>query len=115
MNNTNNYRRSHRVRTTIRKGGSVLPRLSVFRSNKYLSVQIIDDMTGTTMASAHIKEINNFEKLTRMEQATALGKLIADKAKKGKIQAVLFDRGSYAYHGLVRSIAEGAREGGLNF
>jgi large subunit ribosomal protein L18 len=106
-------RRSYKTRTKLRAGLTDAPRLSIFRSNKSLSFQIIDDTKGKTLASAYSRELDS--KLTRMEQAEELGKLIAKKAKEKNITTVVFDRGSAAYHGLVKKAAEGAREGGLIF
>lgn len=90
------------------------PRLTVFRSNKYFYAQIIDDSKGVTLVSAYERELK--EKIpTKAQRARALGKLLAEKAKKTKFQAVVFDKGSYKYHGRVKSFAEAAREGGLKF
>ncbi len=105
-------RRAHRTRAKLH-GTAVRPRLSVFRSAKHFSAQLIDDDNGKTLASVHDKEVDT--KIKPIEQSTALGKLIADKAKAAKVTAVIFDRGSYAYHGRVKAFAEGAREGGLTF
>ncbi|MDP3880656.1 MAG: 50S ribosomal protein L18 [bacterium] len=91
-------------------------RLSVFRSNKNLYAQLIDDSKGETVASASIKSATAKESkdMTKgLAQAFALGQLIAEKAKAKKIEKAVFDRGSYAYHGKVKALAEGAREGGL--
>ena len=88
------------------------PRLSVFRSHKSMFVQIIDDLKGNTLVSAHTQGLQGKE-VKRIEIARALGELIAKKAKEKKISAVVFDRGSYRYHGLVKAVAEGARKGGL--
>lgn len=104
-------RRAHRVRTKIR-GTTDRPRLSVFRSLKHLSAQIIDDRQQQTLASASDTEINGKKGLERAKQ---IGKLIAERAKKKKIAEVTFDRGAYAYHGQVKALADGAREGGLKF
>lgn len=86
--------------------------MSVFRSLKHLSVQIIDDHKQQTLASASDMEIKGKKGLERAKQ---IGKLIAERAKKKKITAVTFDRGAYAYHGQVKALAEGAREGSLKF
>lgn len=99
-------RRHNRVRAKIR-GTAGTPRLYVFRSNKFLYAQIIDDDKGHTIVS-----VRGIKKLTGAHEA---GKLIAQKAKDQKIEKVVFDRGGYKYHGRVRAVAEGAREGGLQF
>ncbi|HJN85358.1 50S ribosomal protein L18 [Candidatus Uhrbacteria bacterium] len=104
-------RRAHRTRARLH-GTAGRPRLSVFRSAKHFTAQLIDDDAGKTLASVHDKEI---EKGTPLEKAQALGKLIADKSKKAGVETLIFDRGSYAYHGRVKAFAEGAREGGLKF
>ncbi len=105
-------RRHGRVRAKI-SGTAACPRLSVFRSNRGMFLQLIDDEAGKTLASATSVEVK--EKGKKVEISKELGKLIAEKAKAKKISAVVFDRGSYKYHGRVQAVAEGAREGGLNF
>ncbi len=109
-------RRHRRVRAKI-SGTAQRPRLSVFRSHRGLYVQLIDDAKGHTLVSAHSREIKKAatgSKNRRVQIAYELGKLLAEKAKeKGIVQAV-FDRGGYKYHGRVKAIAEGARQGGLN-
>lgn len=90
------------------------PRVSVFRSNRYISVQVIDDVKNTTVASMSEKKIEG-DKVTKSEKARKLGVLLAKEAIKHKIKKVVFDRGSYAYHGRVKQVAEGLREGGLEF
>lgn len=105
-------RRKIRVRAGLLMAKKRL-RLSVFRSNKYLYAQIIDDKAGQTKVSATTKELK--EKATKLEKARSLGKIIAEKALKAGIKEVVFDRGSYKFHGRVKSLAEGAREGGLKF
>jgi|ERR1051325_1936295 large subunit ribosomal protein L18 len=104
-------RRANRVRARIR-GVSVSPRLSVFRSNKYISAQLIDDASGKTLASVNSRSLK--EKSKKSELAKKVGLLIAEKAKKLKIERAVLDRGRYLYHGRVKALAEGAREGGLN-
>ena len=103
-----------RIRKTI-KGSAAAPRLSVFRSNKEIYAQLIDDTTGKTIvaASSRDKEIEN--KDNKSSTAIAVGKLIAEKAMKAGVAKVTFDRGGYLYHGRVKSLAEGAREAGLKF
>ncbi len=104
--------RSKRTRTKI-KGISSRPRLSVFRSNKHISAQIIGDGQKKTLVSANDLKIKG--KMTKTEIAQEVGKSIAQKAVKKEIKEVVFDRGKYRYHGRVKALAEGAREGGLKF
>ncbi|MEP0132447.1 MAG: 50S ribosomal protein L18 [Eudoraea sp.] len=111
--------RRERIRRRIRKvsfGTAERPRLSVFRSNKEIYAQIIDDNNGTTLvaASSRDKELSK-SKGTKTEIANLVGKAVAEKAKKAGIEAVAFDRGGNLYHGRVKSLAEGAREAGLKF
>ena len=103
-------RRQKRVRMKIR-GTSDKPRLSVFRSHQHIYAQLIDDGSGKTIVAASSFEIK--EKLKKAEMAKRIGNLIAEKAKKVGIGAVVFDRGRYRYHGRVQALAEGARDGGL--
>ena len=92
------------------------PRLSVFRSNKEIYAQVIDDTTGQTLVSASSRDKGlSSAKGTKSEIAHEVGKALAEKAKKAGIEKVSFDRGGNLYHGRVKSLAEGAREGGLNF
>ncbi|MEX1013783.1 MAG: 50S ribosomal protein L18 [Candidatus Paceibacterota bacterium] len=112
--NNKRFLRKNRTRKTVGKGTSEKPRLSVYRSNKYIHAQIIDDNSGKTLISASSKEVNK-EKGTKSEKASKLGKILAEKALKEDIKNVFFDRGEYRYHGRVKALAEGAREGGLNF
>lgn len=93
-------------------GTAERPRLSVFRSNKQIYAQLIDDENGDTIASASSLE-DNKTKGNKIEQAKLVGKEIAEKAKKAKISTVIFDRNGYLYHGRVKSLAESARENGL--
>ena len=104
-----------RIRRTI-KGTAERPRLSVYRSNKQIYAQIIDDLNGVTLASASSSS-KDFEvmKDKKVEIAKAVGKAIATKAAKSGITSVVFDRGGYLYHGRVKALAEGAREAGLKF
>lgn len=115
---TKEYRRS-RIKKRIRKvvsGDSSAPRMSVFRSNSEIYVQLIDDLQGHTLAAASSAEIEIAkQKVTKIEKAALVGKSIAAKAKEAGIEAVRFDRGGYLYHGRVKSLADGAREGGLKF
>lgn len=111
--------RRQRIKRRIRKvsfGTAARPRLSVFRSNKEIYVQVIDDNNGVTLvaASSRDKEIAS-AKGTKSEIATLVGKAVAEKALKAGVEAVAFDRGGCLYHGRVKSLAEGAREAGLKF
>ena len=110
----NMLRRAQRVRRRLKKYSNGRPRLSVFRSSKNISVQIIDDVTGTTLASASTLEDKKV-KGSNLDAATHIGKLIAERAKKAKIEDVIFDRGPYLYHGRVKALADAAREAGLKF
>jgi len=96
-------------------GTAQRPRLSVFRSNTGIFAQLIDDEKNVTLVSASTKEADKKGKVNKTEAALALGKLIAQKAKDKKIETVVFDRGGNRYHGRVKAVAEGAREGGLEF
>ena len=106
-------RRLFRVRKKVR-GSSEKPRMSVFKSNRHLSVQIIDDEKSVTLASASTLQDKSLEGKSK-ESARKLGTFIADLAKKQNIQAVVFDRGSNKYHGLLAELANAARESGLQF
>lgn len=104
-------RRKRRVRSRIH-GVASKPRLSVFRSNRHLYAQLIDDSTGKTIVSASSREIKKGGG-GKIGAAKKVGELLAERAKKAGIGAAVFDRGSYSYHGRVRALAESAREGGL--
>ena len=109
--------RRQRIKFRIRKivsGTAAKPRLSVFRSNKEIYAQLIDDVNGVTLLAASSRE-KEIGKGTNVEVAAAVGKLVGEKALKAGIDAVTFDRGGYLYHGRVKSVADGAREGGLQF
>jgi large subunit ribosomal protein L18 len=106
-------KRRRRVRAKIR-GSAERPRISVFRSNRGISVQLIDDETGRTMASVNWIE-PELRGLEPMEQATRAGALLAERAKAAGVESAVFDRGGYKYHGRVKALADGAREGGLAF
>jgi large subunit ribosomal protein L18 len=109
--------RRQRIRFRIRKtisGTAANPRLSVFRSNKEIYAQLIDDVNGVTLLAASSRE-KEIGKGTNVEVATAVGKLVAEKALKAGIELVTFDRGGYLYHGRIKSLAEGARAAGLKF
>jgi large subunit ribosomal protein L18 len=106
----------HRIRKKI-SGSTEKPRFVVFRSNKQIYAQLIDDINGKTMVSVSslAKEIAAKEKITKTEQAKLVGKLAAEKSKEAGIEQVVFDRGGYLYHGRVKALADAAREGGLKF
>lgn len=104
----------HRVRKKI-SGTSARPRLSVYRSNRSIYCQIIDDTKNITLISASSHDDSISATTTKAEQSKAVGKLVAERALAANIEAVVFDRGGYLYHGRVSALAEGAREGGLKF
>jgi large subunit ribosomal protein L18 len=116
--NVTNARRKQRVRLALRRSGGGRPRLSVFRSSKHIYAQVIDDQKGESLASA-----SSLEKAMResgktganIDAAKAVGKLLAERAVKNGVSEVVFDRGSYLYHGRVKALADAAREGGLSF
>jgi large subunit ribosomal protein L18 len=99
------------------EGTSERPRLNVYRSSKHIYAQIVDDTKGHTLASASSlsKELESFKTGANKAAARAVGKLIAQKAAEKKLSKVVFDRGGYLYHGRIKELAEGAREGGLKF
>ncbi|MBK0370934.1 50S ribosomal protein L18 [Flavobacterium agrisoli] len=103
----------YRIRKTI-SGSATKPRLSVFRSNKEIYAQLIDDVNGITILAASSRE-KEIGKGTNVEIAAAVGKLVAEKALKAGVETVTFDRGGYLYHGRIKSLAEGARAAGLKF
>jgi large subunit ribosomal protein L18 len=112
--------RRHRIKMRIRKvvhGTTVKPRLSVFRSNRGIYVQIIDDTAGRTLlsVSSRNKEVMAKTGISKTEQAKMVGKLAAEKSKEAGITEIIFDRNGYLYHGRVKALAEAAREGGLKF
>ncbi len=113
-NNTQEQRRQVRVRAKI-FGTNDKPRLSVFKSNKYIFAQVINDEIGKTIVGISEKELTVKEKSNKTQRAKELGVAIAKKAIGKKIKTVAFDRGSYLYHGRIKALAEGAREGGLKF
>ncbi len=118
MSNVKAQRRQ-KIRYNIRKkisGSSQKPRLSVFRSNNDIYVQLIDDLKGATIAAASSKDKDIVaQKVTRIEASKLVGSAIARKATELGVKEVVFDRGGYLYHGRVKSLADGAREGGLQF
>jgi large subunit ribosomal protein L18 len=106
-------RRRRRVRAKIR-GNAERPRLSVFRSNRGIGAQLIDDVNGHTLAAVNWTE-TDLKSLGRMDQAKRAGELLAQRAKEAGVETVVFDRGGYRFHGKVKALADGAREGGLKF
>jgi large subunit ribosomal protein L18 len=118
MRQTKTQRRQRiqrRYKATV-YGTAEQPRMSVFRSNKEIYVQIINDQTGETLVSASSRDKSlEGQSSNKVEQAGLVGKLIAEKAIKAGIDIIRFDRGGYLYHGRVKSLADGAREGGLKF
>jgi len=111
-------RRRARVRRAVRAAANGRPRLSVFRSSKHIYAQVIDDAAGRTVASASTLEKTVRDGLKTgadIEAATAVGKLVAERAKEAGVSQVVFDRGGYIYHGRVKALAEAAREAGLDF
>ena len=107
-------RRQRRIRGKV-TGTAVRPRLAVFRSNLAISAQLIDDSAGSTLAAAASLQLTKSFKGTKSDQAREVGKLLAANAKTAGVEAVVFDRGGYLYHGRVKALADGAREGGLQF
>jgi len=110
------HKRAQRARAKI-YGTGARPRLSVFRSNKFIYGQVIDDQKGKTIFAVSDKEIegDREKKLSKIEKARKVGLLLAQKAAKFKIKTIIFDRNGYRYEGRVRALAESARKGGLNF
>jgi large subunit ribosomal protein L18 len=106
-------RRRRRVRAKVR-GTAQRPRISVFRSNRGINAQLIDDDAGRTLAAVAWTE-DDLKGLSRMEQASQAGQALAQRAKEAGIERAVFDRGGYRYHGRVKALAESAREGGLAF
>jgi large subunit ribosomal protein L18 len=108
-------RRKRHERMRLRLTGSAdRPRLSVFRSAKYIYAQVIDDSSGRTLAAASSREADLTGGSGKVDQARAVGKALAERARAAGVTSVVLDRGGYQYHGRVRSLAEGAREGGLD-
>ena len=101
-----------KIRSRV-SGTGERPRLCVFRSNRYMYAQLIDDVLGVTLASA--SDISLSDKITKVERATVVGKKLAEEAKKKNIPTVVFDRGGFSYRGRVAALAEGARQAGLAF
>jgi large subunit ribosomal protein L18 len=109
------FKIKRRIRSKV-EGTAERPRMTVYRSNKQISVQLVDDKTGKTLVSASsiMKDVSA-EKVTKTEQAAKVGKLIAEKAQAAGISGVVFDRNGYLYHGRVKQLADAAREAGLKF
>ncbi len=107
-------RRHRRIRGKV-VGTAERPRLAVFRSNAGISAQLIDDDAARTLAAASWQQLKKSFKGNKTEQAAEVGKLLAANAKKAGVESAVFDRGGYLYHGRVKALADGAREGGLRF
>jgi large subunit ribosomal protein L18 len=107
-------RRHRRVRGKV-SGSAERPRLVVFRSNRGIEAQLVDDLEGKTLAAASWLNLKKSFMGSKTEQAAEVGKLLAEKAKKAGLETVVFDRGGYLYHGRVKALADAAREGGLKF
>lgn len=110
--------RRRRIHYRIRKknrGTKARPRLNIYRSNRFIYAQLIDDLSGHTLCSADSRDESVPKDGTKTDQARHVGKLLAERAKAENIEAVVFDRGGYLYHGRVKALADGAREGGLKF
>ena len=107
-------RRHVRVRKAV-VGTSSRPRLAVFRSNRYLYAQVIDDKTGHTLAAASSQEAALRSRSLSVETAAEIGKLVAERAKSAGVEAVVFDRGGFTYHGRIKALADAARASGLEF
>jgi len=112
--------RRNKIQRRIRKkisGTKERPRMSIFRSNKNIFVQVIDDVNGVTLAAASslVKEIADKKDINKSAQAALVGKVVAEKATAAGVKEVVFDRGGYLYHGRIKSLADSARENGLKF
>ena len=119
MNKEKKIKKLRKARRIVRTRNKILgnkskPRLSVFRSNKYIYAQLIDDKSGTTIVSASEKDIKGAD-FGRIQMAEEVGKALAQKAKAKKVKNAVFDKGSYRYHGRIKALAEGARKEGLVF
>ena len=113
-----NARRKQRVRNSLRRSANGRPRLSVFRSSRHIYAQIVDDGAGRTVAAASTLDgavKPNIKTGADTAAASAVGKLIAERAKAAGVERVVFDRGAYLFHGRVKALADAAREGGLQF
>jgi len=114
----NKVLRRAKIKRRIRKkitGTALTPRLTVFRSNKQIYAQLIDDASGKTLASAGSLKMTEAQNVAKLTQAAVVGKEIAEKALKAGIESIVFDRNGYLYHGRIKSLADSAREGGLKF
>lgn len=107
-------RRHLRVRRKL-SGSTARPRLAVFRSNRYIYAQVIDDESGRTVAAASSQEPALRERTLSVDTAAEVGRLLAERCKAAKVTTVVFDRGGFAYHGRIKALADAAREGGLEF
>jgi large subunit ribosomal protein L18 len=107
-------RRHHRVRKFVR-GSLDRPRLSVFRSNRYIYAQVVDDAAGTTLAAASSQEASLRDRTLSTDTAAEVGKLLAERATAAGVNRVVFDRGGFAFHGRIKALADAAREAGLEF
>lgn len=114
MKRQNRHIRHRRVRAKI-SGSASIPRLCVFRSSKHIYAQLIDDGKGKILVAASDLEIKSKKRANKVSLAREVGKLLVKKSVEKKIEKVVFDRGGYKYHGRVKALAEGAREGGLKF
>ena len=115
MNNTRSSKQQRKIRISSKvRGTTDRPRLSIFRSNEYIYAQVIDDTMGKTLVGLSEKSLGKVPG-NKTERAKALGMQLAKVAAEKKIKQVVFDKGSYRYHGRVQAVAEGAREGGLEF
>ena len=118
MSLTTRDRRIFRIRAAVKAAARGRLRLSVFRSSKHIYAQIIDDAAGKTVAAASSRDVDLKEKIKTgadVSAATEVGKLVAERAAKAGVKEVVFDRGRYLFHGRVKALADGAREGGLSF
>lgn len=114
----NKIQKRNKIRRRIRgkiAGTAEAPRLSVFKSNKQIYVQLIDDLSGQTLVSANSATVKDAQGITKIEQAKKIGKLIAERALAANISTVKFDRSGYTYHGRIKALGDAAREGGLKF
>ena len=111
----NTLQRARRTRAKIRRNSLLRPRLVITKTNKHLWLQIVDDTKGVTLVSASDKDIVGATDKSRTEIARLVGSLIAERAQEKKMAHIVFDRGAHLYHGVVKQVAEGAREGGLLF
>lgn len=106
-----------RIRKKIVRQKGLIARLVIYRSNKFIYAQVVDDLKGHTLAQANTleKEFTSLKSKKNLEAATALGKVVGQRAKQAKVERILFDRNGYNYHGRIKAVADGAREAGLTF